>query len=254
MIFFSYIHHIKNKKKERMDLRSLNEGTVVTKGWINPVVGDVKAKSVGASSFQITDADSQDTVQLSGGIYRRAAGASPTYSIITVTPPFGAGMVDIASSNTNEGGIPISALVPGCSYELYFSARYTDQSPSTGGAIYAYPCFKETQPTDYPDTFAEIIIDSANSADVQGCEVRMIFRITATTDTTITTETTWSTLCNKATVPAMARQNTTLSMQISTTPSRAASATGRLPFTVWTYGVNGPFAFNRTQLYLRRIS
>jgi hypothetical protein len=245
---------VQKEEKDKMDVSSLNSGTVDTKNWLNPVVGALKAKSVGAASFQVTDEVSQDTVQLSGGIYRRASGASPTYSIIPITPPFGAGMVDIASSNTNEGGIPISALVPGCSYELYFSARYTDLSPSTGGAIYTYPCFKETQPTDYPDAFCEIIIDSANTSDVQGCEVRVVFRVVSTTDTTITLEATWTTLCNKATIPSISRENTNVLLQTSNTPSRAASTTGRLPFTVWTYAVNGPFAFTRTQLYLRRIS
>ena len=254
MIFFSYIHHVKTKKKERMDLRSLNEGTVVTKGWINPVVGDVKAKTVGASSFQITDADSQDTVQLGGGIYRRAAGSSPAFAITSITPPFGAGMVDIATLNTNEGGIPISALVPGCSYELYVSGKFVDSSPGTGGAIYTYPCFKETQPTDYPDAFCEIIIDSGAVPDVQGFEFRVTFRVVANTDTTITLEATWTTMCNKGAIPSICRENTNVLLQTSNTPSRAASATGRLPFTIWTYAVNGPFAFTRTQLYLRRIS
>ena len=237
-----------------MDLNSFNAGPVSEKGWLNPICGDLKAKSVGAASFQITDEASQDTVQLSGGIYRRAAGASPTYSIIPITPPFGAGMVDIASSNTNEGGIPIAALVPGCSYELYFSARYTDLSPGGGGGIYTYPCFKETQPTDYPDAFCEIIIDSGATASVQGCEVRVIFRVVSNTDTTITLEATWTTLCNKADIPSITRENTNLLLQTSNTPSRIGSATGRLPFTVWTYAVGGPFSFTRTQLYLRRIS
>jgi len=237
-----------------MDLNSLNSGTAETKGWLNPVVGDLNAKTVGASSYEITDEASNDTVQLSGGIYRRAAGSSPTYAITSITPPFGAGMVDIASSNTNEGGIPISALVPGCSYELYFSARYTDLSPGTGGAIYAYPCFKETQPTDYPDAFCEMIIDSNATSDVQGCEARVVFRIVSNTDTTITLEATWTTTMNRAIIPSIVRQQTNTLLQTSNTPSRSASATGRLPFTIWAYGVNGGFSFTRTQLYLRRIS
>jgi hypothetical protein len=237
-----------------MNVSSLNSGTVDDKLWLNPVVGDLKAKSVGAASFQVTDEESQDTVQLSGGIYRRAAGSSPAFAIISVTPPFGAGMVDIATLNTNEGGIPISALVPGCSYELYVSGKFVDSSPGTGGAIYTYPCFKETQPTDYPDAFCEIILDSGAVPDVQGFEFRVTFRVVSYTDTTITLEATWTTACNKATIPSIVRQQTNTLLQTSNTPSRAASVTKRLPFTVWTYAVNGPFAFTRTQLYLRRIS
>jgi len=237
-----------------MDLGSLNEGTVSEKGWLNPVCGNIKAKTVGASSFQITDEVSQDTVQLSGGIYRRAASTSPGFNITSITPPFGPGMVDIATVNTNEGGIPISALVPGCSYELYFSGRFVDASPSGGGAIYVYPCFKATQPTDYPDAFCEIIVDSGATSDVQGFEVRVTFRVVSNTDTTITLEVTWTTMCNKAAIPSICRENTNVLPQTSNTPSRLASVDKRLPFTIWTYAVGGPFSCTRTQLYLRRIS
>ena len=237
-----------------MDLRSLNSGTSESKSWLNPVVGNLKAKKVSSASFEVTDEDSQDTVQLSGGIYRRAASTSPGFNITSITPPFGPGMVDIATVNTNEGGIPISALVPGCSYELYFSGRFIDASPSGGGGIYTYPCFKETQPTDYPDAFCEIIIDSGAVSESQGCEVRVTFRVVANTDTTITLEATWTTMCNKGAIPSICRENTNVLLQTSNTPSRAASTTGRLPFTIWTYAVGGPFSFTRTQLYLRRIS
>jgi hypothetical protein len=237
-----------------MDLRSLNSGSTETKGWLNPVCGELEAKTVGASQFQITDADSQDTVQLNGGIYRRAASLSPTFAITSITPPFGPGMVDIATLNTQEGGIPISALVPGCSYELYFSGKFVDNSPGGGGGIYTYPCFKATQPTDYPDAFCEIIIDSGAVETVQGFEVRVTFRVVSTTDTTITLEATWTTMCNKGAIPSICRELTNTLLQTSNTPSRSASVDKRLPFTVWTYAVGGPFTLTRTQLYLRRIS
>ena len=237
-----------------MDVSSLNSGTVATKQWLNPVVGDLKAKSVGAASFQVTDEDANDTVQLSGGIYRRAAGSSPGFNITSITPPFGPGMVDIATVNTQEGGIPINALVPGCSYELYFSGRFIDASPSGGGGIYVYPCFKATQPTDYPDAFCEIIIDSGAVETPQGFEVRVIFRVISTTDTTITLEVTWTTACNKGTIPSVVRENTNVLPQTSNTPSRSESVDKRFPFTIWTYAVGGPFSCTRTQLYLRRIS
>lgn len=237
-----------------MDLRSLNEGTVATKGFINPVVGNVKAKSVGAESYQITDADSNDTVQLSGGIYRRAAGSSPVYSLTDSPAPFGPGMVDLISSNANEGGIPLNALVGGCSYELYFAGRFTDGSPAGGGAVYAYPTFTTTQPTDYPQTMTEIIIDSGASAALQSFEVRMIFRILAYSDTSIIYELTTYSASDRQAIPSEFRVKTNGLEGTVSTPSRAAQVDKRLPFTLWARSVGGPISLGRTQLYLRRIS
>lgn len=237
-----------------MNVSSLNSGTVDEKSWLNPVVGALKAKSVGAASYQITDEDAQDTVQLSGGIYRRAAGTSPVYSLTDSPAPFGAGMVDLISSQTNEGGIPLNALVGGCSYELYFAGRFTDATPANVGAVYAYPTFTSTQPTDYPQTMTEIIIDSASTGSVQSFEVRLIFRILAYTDTSIIYESTWTSMCDRATIPSEFRVRTNTLEGTVSTPSRAASVDKRLPFTLWARSVGGPISLGRTQLYLRRIS
>lgn len=238
-----------------MDLRSLNSGSTADKQWLNPVVGDLKAKTVGASSFQITDEVSQDTVQLSGGIYRRASGASPTFTVPAVTPPFGAGMVEVATPNTTEGEIPIAALAPGCSFELYLSGRFVDQSPGAGGTIIFYPVFQTTQPTDFPQAMCELPVDGGAESIIQGFEVRMIFRIISTTDTSFQYECSWTTMMNlAAAAPSQVRQFTNTVTGSITTPSRSASANGRLPFTIWARGESGPFALTRTQLYLRRIS
>lgn len=241
-----------------MDLRSLNSGSVETKQWLNPVVGDLKAKSVSASSYQVTDEDSNDTVQLSGGIYRRAAGSSPSFIVNPITPPgFGPGMVEIANSQTNEGDIPINALVPGCSYELYFSGKVVDASVATSGLIIFYPCFQATQPTDYPECMTEIATDFAATGDPQGFETRLIFRVVATTDTTMQLECSFTTSWNSGTAdPAQAqfRQFTNTGSLPMTTPSRAASVTKRFPFTIWAKSQGGPYTLTRTQLYLRRLS
>lgn len=237
-----------------MDLRALNSGTVETKQWLHPVVGDLKAKSVGAASYQITDEDSNDTVQLGGGIYRRASGASPVYSLTDTVAPFGAGMVDLITSNTVEGGIPLTALVGGCSYELYIAGRFTDATPGNIGAVYAYPSFTTVQPTDFPQTMCEIIIDSASTAAVQSFEVRVTFRIIAYTDTSLIYELTWNSAMNRAAIPSEFRLITNQLEGTVSTPSRAASVDKRLPFTLWARSVGGPISLGRTQLYLRRIS
>jgi hypothetical protein len=238
-----------------MDVSSLNSGTVDTKLWLNPVVGDLKAKTVGSASFQITDAASNDTVQLSGGIYRRAASVSPVFSVIAVTPPFGAGMVDVGSLNTSEGEIPISALAAGCSYELYFSGKVLDASPGTAGNINFYPCFKNTQPTDYPDIITELVVNFAANAFEQGFEARMIFRIISTTDTTIQLECSSTTVSNQAAAgPSEVRHFTNTNVLTPSTPSRIASINGRLPFKIWATSGLGTYTFTRTQLYLRRLS
>jgi hypothetical protein len=237
-----------------MNVSSLNSGTVDEKTWLNPIVGALKAKSVAAESYQITDADSNDTVQLGGGIYRRAAGASPVYSLTDSPAPFGAGMVDLITSNANEGGIPISALVGGCSYELYIAGRFTDGTPANIGAVYAYPSFTTVQPTDFPQTMCEIIIDSAPTASVQSFEVRVTFRILAYTDTSIIYELTWNSAMNRAAIPSEFRLMTNTLEGTVSTPSRAAQVDKRLPFTLWARSVGGPISLGRTQLYLRRIS
>lgn len=237
-----------------MDLNSLNSGPISEKGWLNPICNAIKAKSVGAASYQITDEESQDTVQLSGGIYRRAAGASPVYSLTDSPAPFGAGMVDLISSNTTEGGIPLNALVGGCSYELYFAGRFTDATPANIGAVYAYPSFTTVQPTDFPQTMTEIIIDSAPAAGVQSFEVRVIFRILAYSDTSIIYEMTWTSACDRAAIPSEFRIKTNPLEGTVSTPSRAAQVDKRLPFTLWARSVGGPISLARTQLYLRRIS
>lgn len=237
-----------------MDLNSINSGTVASKGWLNPVCNSVTAKSVGAASYQITDEESQDTVQLSGGIYRRAAGTSPVYSLTDSPAPFGAGMVDLISSNAVEGGIPLAALVGGCSYELYFAGRFTDATPANVGAFYAYPSFTSTQPTDFPQTMCEIIVDSGSTGDFQSFEVRVIFRILAYSDTSIIYELTWNSASDKAAIPSIFRLKTNNLEGTVSTPSRAASVDKRLPFTLWARSVGGPLSLARTQLYLRRIS
>jgi hypothetical protein len=237
-----------------MDLNSLNSGPISEKGWLNPICNAIKAKSVGAASYQITDEESQDTVQLSGGIYRRAAGASPVYSLTDSPAPFGAGMVDLITSNTTEGGIPLNALVGGCSYELYFAGRFTDATPANIGAVYAYPSFTTVQPTDFPQTMCEIIIDSAPAAGVQSFEVRVIFRILAYSDTSIIYELTWNSAMNRAAIPSEFRMITNPLEGTVSTPSRAAQVDKRLPFTLWARSVGGPISLARTQLYLRRIS
>jgi hypothetical protein len=238
-----------------MDLRSLNSGSTADKQWLNPVVGDLKAKTVGASSFQITDEDAQDTVQVNGGIYRRASGLRVPFTINPITPPFGAGMVDIANTNVSEGDIPINALNPGCSYELYFSGKVLDASTATSGVIVFYPCFKATQPTDYPDCMTEIPTDYGANAFEQGFEVRLIFRVVSTTDTTVSLDCSWTSTMNLAAVgPAQVRQFTNTGASAMNTPSRAASVNKRFPFTIWAKSEGGPYTLTRTQLYLRRIS
>jgi len=239
-----------------MDVSSLNSGTVDTKQWLNPVVGDLKAKTASASSFQVTDEDSQDTVQLSGGIYRRAASLSPAFTVNPITPPgFGPGMVEIANTNVAEGDIPINALVPGCSYELYFSGKALDATTATSGTIIFYPCFKTTQPTDYPDCMTEIPTDYGANAFEQGFEVRLIFRVVSTTDATMRLECSWTATMNLAGVGvAQVRQFTNTGSSSMNTPSRAASVTKRFPFTIWAKSEGGPYTLTRTQLYLRRLS
>jgi hypothetical protein len=238
-----------------MDLNSLNSGTAVTKGWLNPVCGNIKAQKVSASSFEVTDEESNDTVQLSGGIYRRAAGSSPTFTVPAVTPPFGAGMVEVATSQANEADVPISALAAGCSFELYMSGRFIDQSPAAGGTIVFYPCFQATQPTDFPQAMCELPVDGGAVAGLQGFEVRMIFRIISTTDTSFQFECSWTTMMNlAAAAPSQVRQFTNTVTGSLTTPSRTASVTKRFPFTIWARGESGPFTLTRTQLYLRRLS
>ena len=233
----------------------MNSGTVESKGWLNPVCNALSANKVSAASFEITDAASNDTVQLSGGIYRRAAGSSPTFTVPAVTPPFGAGMVEVATSQANEGEIPISALTAGCSFELYMAGRFVDQSPGAGGTIVFYPCFQATQPTDYPQAMCEFPVDGGAVSDIQGFEIRMIFRIISTTDTSFQFECSWTTMMNlAAAAPSQVRQFTNTVTGSITTPSRSASTTGRFPFTIWARGESGPFTLTRTQLYLRRIS
>ena len=243
----------KNKKK-KMDLNSLNSGPISEKGWLNPICNAVTAKSVGAASYQITDEESNDTVQLGGGIYRRAAGTSPVFGLTDTPAPFGAGMVELITSNTTEGGIPINALLPGCSFELYLAGRFGDATPATTGAIYAYPAFTTLQPTDFPQTMCEIIVDSAPVAGIQSFDVRVTFRILSYTDTSIIYELTWKSSMDRNAIPSEFRMKTNTLEGTVSTPSRLASVDRRLPFTLWARSVGGPIALSRTQLYLRRIS
>lgn len=232
-----------------MDLRSLNSGSVDSKGWLNPVCGELEAKTVGSSRFQITDADSNDTVELSGGIYRRAASTSAVFTLVPA-PNYS----NIALTNVQEGDIPTSALVAGCSYELYVAGRFTDGSPGSGGGIFIYPGFLSTQPTGPEDSMCEIIVDSGATANIQGFEARLVFRIVSFTDTSVSVECTWSSMSNAATVPSTCRVFTNTVVITAPTPSRAASVTKRLPFSLWAKGDGGNFSFTRTQLFLRRIS
>ena len=238
-----------------MDLNSLNSGTTDTKGWLNPVVGDLKAKSVGSASYQITDEDSNDTVQLGGGIYRRAAGTSPVITISTIAaPPFGPGLIDIANLGTSEGDIPISALVGGCAYELYIAGRFTNSTPASISGIYMSPSFTATQPTDFPDRITELIVDNGAIGDVQGFELRLTFRIVAHSDTTVVLEASANTMSNRGLVPSIFRTLNNLTTLTVNTPSRSASVTKRFPFGVWCRTDANSVVMTRTQLYLRRIS
>lgn len=227
-----------------MDVSSLNSGTVETKGWLNPVCGELEAKNVVSETLQKINVGTGQRFPISGAIYERALANSAAYTV-------GDTLVEITSTNVLGSNIPADELVEGSTYEFYVSGRFGDITPTTGGAIKLFPSFSLSAPATSTDYFAEITVDAlADAGGSQRFESRCIFRVLTKTDTTVTLEVSWSSMCDRNMAPSYLR-NFVAGLQTINTPSRLTNVA--IPFVIWARGDVGPYILTRTQYYLRRV-
>jgi len=245
-----------------MDIDSINAGTVDTKGWLNPVVGTLRAAkiycddiegaggasdTVTAQTFQLSSpAISNLFIPMGGAVTcRTAANFSTTLSSTTFT--------EVSSFATSQNYVFTTKLDIGAVYEYYMTGTFTNPA-GTSGALQFYPAFTTNIPTGaFPGTFmGEYLIPfeaKGLPATPSAFELRITFRVTTLTATAVTCESV-STGIAAGPVNSSVRVQRESDPQPTTTPDRNVNAI--IPFIVWAKGGDG-FSFTRTISYLRQI-
>jgi hypothetical protein len=242
-----------------MDIDSINAGTVDTKGWLNPVVGTLRAKKVicddiedgGASvtvtaqKFQIASPVLENLFIPMGGAVscRTAANFSTTLNTLTFT--------EVSATATSQSFVFPTKLELGSVYEYYLSGEFTNPA-GTSGALQFYPAFNNNTPTGASGNFmGEYLIPFVAKglpATPSAFELKITFRVTAFTDTTVTCEG-MSTGIAGGPDDSYVRVQRGYDPQPSNTPARTSFV---IPFFVWAKG-QGSYTLTRTISYLRQI-
>jgi hypothetical protein len=244
-----------------MDIDSINGGTIDTKGWLNPTVGTLRAKKIicsdiedGGASTTVSAQDFQtvspnaDTLFLPmGGAIscRSTANFSTTINSTTFT--------QVSATSADKNFIFPNNLVVGSMYEYYISGQFINPA-STSGALTFWPAFTNTTPTGaFPGTFMNSFIVPFDAkgppATPTAFELRITFRVSAFTDTTVTCESMYTSIAEgpNASYPRVERG---YDPQPANTPARSNNIV--IPFIVYAQGGDN-FSFTRTISYLRQI-
>lgn len=227
-----------------MDLSSLNSGTVATKGWINPVVGDLKAKKV----------ESEESVTRSSETGIAYPNTSTTYVWFTPSPL----TVSISvpgvylTAGRSQSSVPASAFVAGTMFEYFYAGKFVDTTPGNTSFLNLSLTFFEgaIESLTDADLFCNTIVNSGQATDTeQMFQVRGNFHITASGPTSITIEQTTLMLCNGTSDMKGVNGSQT---KVVNTPSRVFSPSfSPRPFAL---AAGGPVTLTTYNWYLRRTA
>jgi len=224
-----------------MDLKSLNSGTVESKGWLTPVVGTLTANAVVSKGFALRDPVSLQEVRVGGAAYASQDGfASPIYNLPA------ASYIDVSTASAEGGFIPPYQLQVGSTLEIYMAGRFT-RTPTASGALTFYPTFVDTSPS--LNCLTEIIAIYDNVAGPLPFEFRCTFRVIAITDTTIQCRVSYNCVTGSS-AASVVYINTDSTPNVVQTPSRAANAV--FPFKIFAGGATD-LSLTRDQYYVRQI-
>lgn len=229
-----------------MDASSLNGGTVLSKAWLNPVVGSLKANTATAANFVTEDPASGISKPVTSIVYAsQNTLTSPVYN----TGGSAYQYVDMTTFGVIGSLVPISKLVVGSTFEVYMSGSFTD-NPQGTGALSFYPTFGSGDPTG-GQYAVEILIPYDSIASAKFFEFRCILRVVSFTDTTITCKASYTSSSSAATsarsfVGGDATANTV------TTFSRTVEDSFQL--IVWVQGQVFGQVVTRDQYYVRQIA
>jgi len=241
-----------------MDIDSINGGTIDTKGWLNPTVGTLRAKkiicddiedggastTVSAQDFQTASPGAPDTLFLpmGGAISCRSTGNFHVPALSTTT------FTQVSATNADKNFIFPNNLVVGSMYEYYMSGEFAN-SAGTSGALQFYPAFTQDTPFGAGTYMNEFLIPfPASGVTPKAFELKITFRVTAFTDTTVTCESVYTGMADGPEIAAVVVKRG-YDPQPSNTMNRSNLV---IPFFVWAKG-QGSYAFTRTISYLRQI-
>ena len=242
-----------------MDIDSINAGTVDTKGWLNPVVGTLRAAkiycddiegaggasdTVSAQKFQTVSPNADNLfLPMGGAVSCRSTDNFHVPALSSTT------FTQVSATNADKNFIFPTNLVVGSMYEYYMAGEFSNPT-GTNGALSFYPAFNQDTPFGAGTYMNEFIIPfPAVGLPVvaQTFELKITFRVTAFTDTTVTCESVYTGTA-QGPETAVIRVERGYNPQPSNTPARSSYV---IPFIVWAKGAN--YAFTRTISYLRQI-
>jgi hypothetical protein len=225
-----------------MDVSTLNSGTVDTKTWLNPVVGQLQAKTTSAEWFTTTDSATQ-TFFPNASIAYVYYNSIPATIVSDIPPQF----FTLGRSKTL---LPSSAFSLGALFEFFVAGSFQDQSPGSPSYVTISLAFKTSGAVTLSDLFCTAQITSGQSTDTnQMFHARSTFVVTAAGVSSMAIS-----ASTVSSVNGTANANVINNSEVFTinTPPRALNTTW--PISPVIQSVAGPTNFTMYNWYLRRIA
>lgn len=226
-----------------MDTSSINSGTPESKGWLNPVVGTLKANVI----------ESEESVTRSSATGLAYPNTATTFVYYTPAPI--ASSISVPGVFLTDGrsasSVPASAFVPGAMFDYFYAGKFVDTTPANASSLILSLTFNEAAiPITIQETFCDAIVSSGQSTDTeQMFQVRVTFHVTAAGPTSITVHQTMLMLCNGTANANVINNSET---KVVTTPSRVLNPIfSPRPFAL---AAGGPVTLTTFNWYLRRIA
>ena len=246
-----------------MDISSINDGTVDTKGWLNPTVGTLRAKKIicddiegGGGPVTATIVQAQEFREVSpnaDNLYLSLGGAvschttanfnAPALNLVTYT--------QVSATGSEKNFIFPNNLVVGSMFEYYMAGWFSNPT-GTSGSLRFYPTFTSSAPSSVGTYMNVFLIPFPAAVPPFGgqsaFELKITFRVTAFTNTTVTCESMHTGIA-QGPETAVTRIERGFDPQPTITLDRTLNYV--IPFTVWAQGDG--YTFTRTMSYLRQI-
>ena len=230
-----------------MDTSALNGGTVVSKQWLNPVVGTITS---GTSSSETSYAGQYILRDPVSGWPARQCGASFAYQTGIPIPIYelNSGVyTDVTTQQVTGNYIPTSQLQVNNTFEIYMAGQFLEDNYPLAGALQLYPAF--VLPSTIADAMTEINIPFDAVLGAKSFEFRCTFRVTAFTDSTITCQVSWT---GTAYGTGSSKVNAVTDTSIVPIPTVSRGSNEIMALRV--YATGNFETFRRYQYYIRQIS
>lgn len=225
-----------------MDLKSLNSGTVESKGWLTPVVGTITSQTSQAGQYLLKDPVSGWPARQCGAAFSYQTGIPiPIYALTAGT------YTDVTTQQVTGNYIPSNQLQVNNTFEIYMAGTFLEENYPLAGALQLYPAF--VPPSTIADAMTEINIPFDSVLGAKSFEFRCTFRVIAFTDATITCQISWT---GTAYGTASSKVNAVTDTSIVPIPTLSRATNDILALRVY---ATGDFeTFRRYQFYIRQIS